>query len=665
MEKATKNVLADMKGWEPTLQDDKKLQLLDYVQLLIDNPKNNLIDLAHARMYHMIESHGIEWSEDENGDNKPKYKFYEKEIYGLQYTLERLTELFYSGGRLLPTRKRIILLMGPVGGGKSTIASLLKRGLEEYSETENGKIYTLIGCPLHEDPLHALPNQFREQLTNEYGFYIEGKLCPACQYKLDKEFNGDFRKFEVNRIIFSEQKRMGIGTFLPSDIKSQSIDELIGSINLSKIAEIGIESDPRAYTFDGELNIANRGMVELVEILKSDPKFLYVFLTLAQENQIKTPKFPFIYEDLVILAHTNETEWVKFMGKPENEALRDRIITVLCPYVLEVNNETKIYNKEWNNSSDSKDVAVAPRTLDLCATFAILSRLDEPKDKNVDLVKKMKAYNGEEVEGLKSSEVRQMRLESEREGMMGIGPRYIMNCISQAATRAREEYCNLTSEEKTQMCYGIDNIDEYGPSIDAIDIMRVLSDSIDNDPELGNEKKEEYRKLLEMAREELDKQLKEDIQKVFCFEFEKEAEVLFRNYLNNVIAFISKEKIKDPITGREIDADETLMKSVETMIKISEGSKEQHRQSIVNRFSRAAQKGKEFDFNTHSDLREAITKRIFEERKDTIQITTTALHPDKEKIGELNRVIRRLSENGYTPYSAAKMVRYVGKLLNR
>jgi serine protein kinase len=665
MEKATQNVLTDMKAWVPTLQDDKKLKLFDYVSLLIDNPKSNLMDLAHARMYHMIESYGIEWVENENGDNKPRYKFYEKEIYGLHDTLGRLTELFHSGGRLLPTRKRIIMLMGPVGGGKSTIGSLLKKGLEEYSETEAGKIYALVGCPIHEDPLHALPTKFREQLQLEHGFYIEGKLCPSCQYKLDKEFKGDFREFEVGRVFFSEQQRMGIGTFLPSDQKTQDVAELIGSLNLSKIAEIGIESDPRAYTFDGELNIANRGMVELVEMLKADQKFLYVFLTLAQENQIKTPKFPFIYEDLVILAHTNETEWVKFMGKSENEALRDRIITVLCPYVLEVDNETKIYEKEWGNSNDSKDVALAPRTFNLCSAFAILSRLDEPKDKNTDLVKKMKVYNGEQVEGLKASEVRQMRLESEREGMKGIGPRYIMNCISQAATRAREEYCNLTSEEKTQMCYGIDNIDEYGPSIDAIDMMRVLSEAIDNDPELNNEKKEEYRKLLEMAREELDKQLKEDIQKAFCFEFEQEAEVLFKNYLNNVIAFISKEKVKDPITGREIQADETLMKSVETMINISEGAKEQHRQSIVNRFSRAAQKGKEFDFNTHADLREAITKRIFEERKDTIQITTTALHPDKEKIGELNRVIRRLCDDGYTPYSAAKMVRYVGKLLNR
>ena len=388
-------------------------------------------------------------------------KFFENEIYGLDDTIEKLVGLLHGGARLLPVRKRILMLLGPVGGGKSTIAAMLKKGLEKYSLTDYGKIYSIVGCPIHEDPLNALPENFRDILKTKHDVFVEGRLCPYCQFKLDNDLKGDFRKFELERISFSEQKRIGIGTFLPNDVKSQDISELIGSVNLSKLADIGVESDPRAFTFDGELNIANRGIMEMVEILKADEKFLYVFLTLAQENVIKAPKFPFIYADMVILSHTNETEWDKFMKKPENEALKDRIITVLCPYVLEVDNEKKIYEKEWLNSNDSKEISIAPRTFDLCASFAILSRLEESSDKKVDLVKKMKAYNGEEIEGVRRQDVNEMKRNSEREGMFGLGPRAIMNSISHAATKSKEEYLNLTLDEKKKMCYGIDNIEDY------------------------------------------------------------------------------------------------------------------------------------------------------------------------------------------------------------
>lgn len=649
--------------WAPLTQSTEIISIGEYINNVIETPK--LASLAHARLYNMIASQGVAWEENEDGERKPTYNFFNDEIYGLEDTLENLVNIIDSGGRLLPIRKRVIMLMGPVGGGKSTIAAMLKKGTGSYSRTDEGAIFAIKDCPIHEDPLHALPLEMRNFLKENHDIYIEGELCPTCKYKLDNEFNGDFRKFEINRVYFGEQERKGVGTFAPSDVKSQDIAELIGSVNLSKIAEYGIESDPRAFTFDGELNISNRGMIELIEMLKCDPKFLYVFLTLAQENQIKVPKFPLVYEDIFILAHTNETEWKNFMSKPENEALKDRIVTILCPYVLKVSDEEKIYEKEWNNSADSQKVIIAPRTFNLCSMFSILSRLEEPKNQTVDLLKKMKAYNGEEVEGLKDAEIKKMKQDTQREGMFGIGPRYIMNCISKAATDAQIEFNNISEQEKQKMCYGLENMSSYKPSVDAIDMLRVFSDAIEEDPEIDGETKQKYQIFLETAREELDKKLQEDIQKAFCFEFEQEAEILFQNYLNNVIAYINSETIKDPITGKDMDADERFMQSVEEMINIGEGTKEQHRQTIVNRYSKAMQKNKHFDYKTHSDLKDAITKRIFESRKDTIQITTTSLHPDEEKIKELNRVIKRLCEQGYTPYSAAKIVRYVGKLLNR
>lgn len=260
--------LKEIEDWKPEKKDTKLLSMNEYLSMVLDPANKTLSDLAHARMYHMIESHGIEWYEDEDGETRPKYNFFDSEIFGLKNTIEKLVNLFHSGGRLLPVRKRIVMLMGPVGGGKSTIVSMLKKGLEQYTASEKGKVFAIEGCPLHEDPLHALPEAFRIKIREQNNIYIEGKLCPSCQYKLDNDFNGDFKKFKIERILFSEQSRTGIGTFSPSDVKSQDVAELIGSINLSKIADIGKESDPRAFTFDGELNIANRGMVELIEMLK-------------------------------------------------------------------------------------------------------------------------------------------------------------------------------------------------------------------------------------------------------------------------------------------------------------------------------------------------------------------------------------------------------------
>src|SRR5215207_5578630 len=169
--------------------------------------------------------------------------------------------------------KRILLLMGPVGGGKSTIVSMLKRGLEEYSRTDAGAVYAIAGCPMHEEPLHLLPDSIRKEIKDEYGIYIEGDLCPRCRVTLDEQYGGRIEEMEVCRVAFSEKKRVGIGTFAPSDPKSQDISELTGSIDLSTIGEYGSESDPRAYRFDGELNVANRGMCEFIEMLKVDEKF--------------------------------------------------------------------------------------------------------------------------------------------------------------------------------------------------------------------------------------------------------------------------------------------------------------------------------------------------------------------------------------------------------
>ncbi|MDK2815662.1 MAG: serine protein kinase [Moorella sp. (in: firmicutes)] len=248
-------------------QEAKKLYwegtFADYLAMVIKNPQ--LARLAHARIYDMIAAAGVE-----EVDGVKRYRFFSEEIFGLERTLEKLVEeYFHSAARRLDVRKRILLLMGPVSGGKSTIVTMLKRGLERYSQTDAGAVYAIKGCPMHEEPLHLIPRELRPELQKEYGIYIEGSLCPVCQLMVEEKYNGRVEEVPVERIILSEEKRVGIGTFSPSDPKSQDIAELTGSIDFSTIAEYGSESDPRAYRFDGELNIANRGIMEFQLTLRT------------------------------------------------------------------------------------------------------------------------------------------------------------------------------------------------------------------------------------------------------------------------------------------------------------------------------------------------------------------------------------------------------------
>ncbi|HYG60924.1 MAG TPA: protein prkA, partial [Symbiobacteriaceae bacterium] len=286
----------------------------DYLELVAKNP--HVAQFAHARIYHMIVSAGVR---EVNGIRR--YAFFEKELYGLDRALERLVEeYFHPAARRLDVRKRILLLMGPVSGGKSTLVTMLKRGLEDWSRTPSGAMYGIKGCPMHEEPLHLIPKELRADVEQQLGVVIEGDLCPSCRLMLKEQFGGQVEKVPVERIVLSETERVGIGTFSPSDPKSQDIADLTGSIDFSTIGEYGSESDPRAYRFDGELNKANRGIMEFQEMLKLDEKFLWHLLSLSQEGNFKAGRFALISADEMVVAHTNETEYRAFIANKKNEA---------------------------------------------------------------------------------------------------------------------------------------------------------------------------------------------------------------------------------------------------------------------------------------------------------------------------------------------------------
>src|SRR5215472_7617934 len=376
---------------------------------------------AYQRLYDMIISYGTE----EYIDNKKKlvrYNFFKDEtntganaIFGLDIPLMRLVHVLKAAAEGYGPEKRVILLHGPVGSSKSTIARLLKNGLEAYSRSSDGPLYTFdwvnlsgvglsqieterFASPMNEEPLRLIPPDWREKVINElhlsndqFKVRVDGDLDPASRYiftVLMTRYEGDWSKVmnhvRVRRMVLSEKDRIGIGTFQPKDEKNQDSTELTGDINYRKIAEYGSDSDPRAFNFDGEFNIANRGMIEFVEVLKLDVAFLYDLLGASQEHKIKPKKFPQTDIDEVILGHTNEPEYKKLQSNEFMEALRDRTVKIDVPYITKLSEEVKIYEKDYNPDR-IRGKHIAPHTLEMAAMWAVLTRLEEPKKHNLRL----------------------------------------------------------------------------------------------------------------------------------------------------------------------------------------------------------------------------------------------------------------------------------------
>lgn len=607
----------------------------DYLEMVIGQPF--LATRAHARVYNMIKEAGVKV--DDAG--KEHFAFFENDLFGIDEPLARVVEYFKAAAMGSDVGRRVLLLYGPPSSGKSQMVILLKRGLEAYTQTSAGAVYAIADCPQHEDPLNLVPHALRRELQQETSIHVEGELCPLCALHLREQFQGDIYRVPVRRIFFSEKERMGIGTFVPSDPKSQDVSELVGSIDLSTIGDYGSESDPRAYRFDGELNVANRGLMEFIEMLKADERFLYVLLTLSQEHNIKTGRFPLIYADECVVSHTNETEFNEFLGNKKSEALHDRMIMVRIPYNLSVSQEERIYEKLLRQTS-SAGLHVAPYTLRVAATFAVLSRLEEPKIAGLTLLKKLKLYDGEDVEGFRQKDIKLIREQTEREGMDGISPRFIINRIS-ASLIKHDTRC-----------------------VNPIDVLRALKDGIEQQSQFKKADRERYNLLIADARREYDEIARTDVQKAFFVSFEKEALTLLDNYLDNVEAYLDQAKLTDPITGEEVPPDEKLLRSIEEKVKVPEPGKQSFRNEIFRKVAMANRRGEKFDYTTHEKLKEAIEKQLFEERRDTIKLTISARSPDTEQARKLNEVIDTLvTRERYCSECANELLKYVSSLLAR
>ena len=397
---------------------------------------------SHEYIWDMLLWHG---REAQGTETQKACDLFKRELFGVDEPLGRVVDYFKAAAAGSDVGRRLLLLLGPPSGGKSTMAILLKRGLEEYSRTEEGALYAIKGSPLRESPLNLIPVSLRAGFRETYGVEINGELSPWARDYVDRKAEGDYLSVPVERIFLSEAARCGIGTYAPHDPSTADIADLVGSVDLSKVAQVGDEGDPRAWSWSGAVYAASRGMLEMIEILKVKREFLYLLLTMTQEKNVKVARFPLIHLDETILAHTNLAEFNNFLQEKENEALLDRMVIIKVPYALSYRDESRIYKKLIYGAPAFRNTHLDPHVLHLAAVFAILTRHSKPEREGLDLPKKVRLFAGEAVEGFSETEVVRLKSESPDEGLTGVSPRFVINALSNAITRGNAQ--SLTSME--------------------------------------------------------------------------------------------------------------------------------------------------------------------------------------------------------------------------
>jgi serine protein kinase len=612
----------------------------DFLKTVLPQRPAALARTSHQYIWDMLRWHGQNAQPDASEVLKAR-ELLKRELFGIDDPLGRVVEYFKASAAGSDVGRRLLLLLGPPSGGKSTLAILLKRGLEEYSRTDDGALYAIKGSPLRENPLNLVPASLRPEFRERYGVDIQGELSPWARDRVEREHEGDFIRVPVERIFLSEASRAGIGTYAPHDPTTADIADLVGSVDLAKVAQIGDEGDPRAWSWSGAVYAASRGMLEMIEILKVKREFLYLLLTMTQEKNVKVSRFPLIYLDETILAHTNLAEFHKFLQEKENEALLDRMVIIKVPYALSYFDEARIYQKLVSGAAAFRDVHLDPHVLDLAAVFAILTRLTKPEREGLDLPKKLRLFAGEAVEGVPESEVTRLKQESPDEGLTGVSPRFVINAISNAITRGSAR--SLTSME----------------------LLLALKDAIDSDARIDSKQKKAWVDHLVTARKEFyNRWVKEDVHRAMFASFEDEAQQLLEKYLDEVEASLDHRQVTDPITGETRPADERFLRSVEEKIKVSDSGKVSFRQEVVRKAMVAFKAGEKFKLASHARMREAIEQYLFEERRDVLRLVTSTARPDEEARQKISVVQERLvNEYGYDEHSAKEALSYVTTLL--
>jgi serine protein kinase len=649
-----------------------------YLEELQEYPK--IARSAHQRVADMFDFYGTEYDEE---DGVVEYKLAsedpledgENTFYGrvVHEAIHGFVNKVKSGARGLGPERRILLMLGPVGSGKSDFDSQVRAYFEDYTSRDEGRMYTfrwtnlcdviqdqdpaddVVRSPMNQDPIVLLPEKQRRSVINKmnegldapYTIRNEQALDPASEFYMDKllaHYDDDLEAVldnhvEIVRLVADENKRQAIETFEPKDKKNQDETELTGDVNYSKIAIYG-ESDPRAFDYAGAFCNANRGIFSGEELLKLQREFLYDFLHATQEQTIKPKSNPRIDIDQVIVGRTNMPEYRDKKGDEKMEAFNDRTKRIDFPYVLSYENEADIYRKMLRNA-DLPDIQVEPHTLEMAGLFGVLTRIEEPDASSISLVQKAKAYNGE-IDETEDVDVKKLREEASEkaeigEGMTGVSPRFIGDEIAEAI---------------------MDSMHRSRSFLSPLITFNHLEGNLENHGSISEELFETYYRYLELVREEYKERAIEDVRHALAYDVD-EIQRQGEKYMDHVMAYIDDDTVEDEITGREQEPDETFLRSVEEKLNLPEDRKDDFRQEVANWVSRRAREGETFDPQDNDRLRRALERKLWEDKKHNINFSALVSSGEMDD-DERNEWIDALMEQGYSQEGAKEVLEFAG-----
>jgi serine protein kinase len=546
------------------------------------------------------------------------------EFYGMEDAIAQIVAFFKHAAQGLEERKQILYLLGPVGGGKSSIAERLKQLMEKEP------VYALKGSPVNESPLGLFaPEQYGDVLESEYKIprrYLTGIMSPWAIKRL-REFGGDISQFRVVRIQPSVLKQVAIAKTEPGDENNQDISTLVGKVDIRKLDRYS-QDDPDAYSYSGGLCLANQGLLEFVEMFKAPIKMLHPLLTATQEGNFKgTEGFSAIPFNGVILAHSNESEWQSFRNNRTNEAFLDRIYIVKVPYCLQVSEEVKIYEKLLRHSALS-NAPCAPGTLPMMAQFSVLSRLKEPE--NSSIYSKMRVYDGE---SLKDTDPKAKSYQEYRdyagadEGMQGMSTRFAFKVLS-----------------------AVFNYDQTEVAANPVHLMYVLEQRLARE-DFPDEQK---RKYLEFIKGWLSPRYAEfigkEIQTAYLESYSEYGQNIFDRYVTYADCWLQDEEYRDPDTGEIFDraALNAELEKIEKAAGIA--NPKDFRNEVVNFVlrARANNAGKNPAWNSYEKLREVIEKKMFSSTEDLLPVISFNAKASAEDQKKHQSFVDRMVAKGYT-----------------
>ncbi len=560
------------------------------------------------------------------------------DFYGMEETIERIVSFFRHAAQGLEERKQILYLLGPVGGGKSSLAERLKALMEHHP------VYVLKAgdelSPVFESPLGLFdPDINGEEIAKRYGIprrRLTGLMSPWCVKRLD-EFHGDVTKFKVVKLSPSRLRQIALSKTEPGDENNQDISSLVGKVDIRKLETLS-QSDPDAYSYSGGLNRANQGMLEFVEMFKAPIKMLHPLLTATQEgNYVGTENIGAIPFTGIILAHSNESEWQSFRSNKNNEAFIDRIYVIKVPYCVRVTEEELIYTK-LIQSSELSGAPCAPGTLEMLARFSVLSRLREHENSN--LYAKMRVYDGE---SLREVDPRARSMQEYRdtagvdEGMDGISTRFAFKVL--AATF---------------------NHDTLEVVADPVHLMYVLEQSIKREQVSADVEK----RYLEFIKAELAPRYAEfighEIQKAYLESYQDYGQNMFDRYVDYADAWIEDQDFKDPDTGQLLNRE--LLNQELTKIEKPAGiaNPKDFRNEVV-KFSlraRAQNSGRNPLWTSYEKIREVIERRMFSQVEDLLPVISFTSKRDSETEKKHTQFVERMVARGYTERQVRRLVEW-------